>query len=293
MRCRMRRGQISPKDSLLIRPPEDALSYPNSRKLVLLVAEDLRQSRSLGSRLRAAGYRTQAADSLVSFWRLVNQELPFVILIFASPHSAFAQPWELCRDLAKNVLSLRAVLVPAKSPRMRIRAFQSRADQCFSLPGCAEEIIAFLDAVRWRYRDLDPYQGHGQVLTLDLSNRRIYHGGRSIGLTAHECTLLDALACREGQIVSHEELRQRLWKSQAPHVAELNLKQYIMRLRRKLEPDRRHPRYLQTVQGLGYRLQLSRAREPADALEAASPSRARLTKPSDRRRKSKTRSSDD
>ena len=240
--------------------------FANSQPLLLMVADDLQQCRTLSRRLEEAGYRTQGSESLPSLWQSVGKGLPYAVLIFASPDSSFAQPWTLCRELARYTPALRILLVPENNPRMHTKALHNQADQCFNLPGSPEEILAYLEATRPRHRDLvdRSYALRGEVpaLRMELRNRRIYRGRQAVDLTAQECALLKVLAAHEGQVVSYEELHRTLWEYQESQMAHSNLKQYIMRLRRKLEVDPRHPQHLQTVQGLGYRLQVNPVRDP-------------------------------
>jgi two-component system KDP operon response regulator KdpE len=249
-----------------------------------MVANDLEQRRTLSLCLEEAGYRTQGVESIPSLWQLVGKELPYAILIFALPDSTFAQPWELCRELARYTPALRILLVPENNSRMRTKALHNQADQCFDLPGSPEEILAYLDATRPRHRDLadrsDARRRDEQALAIDLRNRRIYRGHQVIDLTAQECALLKVLAAHEGQVVSHKELHKTLWEYQESQVAHTNLKQYIMRLRRKLEVDPRRPRHLQTVQGLGYRLQVNPVRDHYPVLDAESTNGNKAGKPS-------------
>ncbi len=234
---------------------------PTSKKLLLLAAEDANQCEELDLCLQAVGYRTKLTQSLPSFWRLINQEPPFAVLIFACLNSMFSQPWQLCRELAAYSYALRVLLVPENCPHMREEAFLNRADQCFSLPFNSDEIIAYLDTAQLRHIDsavhLNRRQARETAVKIDLKNRRVYHGGRAIDLTAQECAVLNVLAHQQGQIVTYEELCQLLWPSRDAQIARANLKQYVMRLRRKLETPPNQRQYLQTVTGLGYRLELN------------------------------------
>lgn len=257
--------------------------FPNPEPLLLMVADDLEQCKTLSLRLEQAGYRTQGAEAIPSLWQLVGKELPYAILIFATPDSTFAQPWGLCRELARYTPALRILLVPEHNTRMRTKALNSQADRCFNLPGSPEEILTYLDATRPRHRDLaersDALEREEQGLRIDLRNRRIYRRHQAIDLTAQECALLKVLAAHEGQVVCHEELHRTLWEYQESQTAHTNLKQYIMRLRRKLEADPRRPQHLQTVQGLGYRLQVNPVQDHYHVMDAESTNGSTTSKP--------------
>ena len=90
---------------------------------------------------------------------------------------------------------------------------------------------------------VSPYQVHGEV-------RR---AGAEVHLTPTEFHLLAVLASVPGKVWRQSELLQRVWGPQ--YRREINyLRTYIRRLRRKIEPEPAHPRYIQTVSRIGYRL---------------------------------------
>lgn len=226
---------------------------------VLIVTDDAEQSERLAALLRTAGYQSVECDSLASTWRIVSTRPPYAVVILALPHSVFSLPWDLCRELAKNVPSLLVLVVADDNRRMRAEAFRNQADQCFSLPMCSEEFIAYLDAQKQRPRRAAEMAQVSRDISfqMDLSNRRFYRDLEPIDLTRQECALLELLLRNEGKIVSHEEIQKILWETKESRTSKACLKQYILRLRRKMELNPRRPRHLKTVRGLGYRLQLA------------------------------------
>jgi two-component system phosphate regulon response regulator OmpR len=84
----------------------------------------------------------------------------------------------------------------------------------------------------------------------DLTRGELFRGGELVHLTAAEAGLLASLAARAGEPVSREDLSQSAQFSGNIR----NVDVQMTRLRRKIEPDPRYPRYLQTVRGTGYAL---------------------------------------
>ncbi len=78
--------------------------------------------------------------------------------------------------------------------------------------------------------------------------------GREVSLTAKELLALSALQRRGGNLCSKDELARHVWPEFEGAVDDESIEQVISRLRRKIEPDPQHPRYLLTARGLGYRL---------------------------------------
>ncbi len=84
----------------------------------------------------------------------------------------------------------------------------------------------------------------------DLARGELFRGGDIVHLTAAEAGLLSSLAARAGEAVSREDLSQSV--QFGGNIRNVDVQ--MTRLRRKIEPDPRYPRYLQTVRGTGYAL---------------------------------------
>lgn len=89
-------------------------------------------------------------------------------------------------------------------------------------------------------------------LSIDFANRRILLGdGRALELTPTEASLLYILVNNAGRAVASDMLLARVWPFD--EVYEDTLRVHMHRLRRKVEPDPRQPRYIQTERSIGYR----------------------------------------
>jgi two-component system, OmpR family, KDP operon response regulator KdpE len=90
-------------------------------------------------------------------------------------------------------------------------------------------------------------------LAINFAERSVQMRGRPVSLTPTEYALLRELAVNAGRVLVHGELLTKVWG--AGYAGDLQcLRTYIRYLRRKLEPDPAHPRYILTSQGVGYRL---------------------------------------
>ena len=95
-------------------------------------------------------------------------------------------------------------------------------------------------------------------LEIDLPARRVSCGGISIRLSPIEFRLLACLAKRVGQLVNHVEILEEVWGWEAESGALAQVKSYIGRVRRKIEPDLNNPQYIISVPREGYRLRNQR-----------------------------------
>ena len=89
-------------------------------------------------------------------------------------------------------------------------------------------------------------------LEVDLLRRQVLCGGNPVELTAREFEVLALLASHPGRVYSRDQIMAHLWDGDfygEPRAADV----HVQHVRRKIEPDPKNPRYLQTVRGMGYR----------------------------------------
>ena len=137
----------------------------------------------------------------------------------------------------------------------KLRAFELGVDDILTVPFSPEELLARSIAISRRAF------GVGQALVptitigemeIDIVNREVRAGRSVIHLSATEQSLLYLLASRGGQVVTREEILDAIWGTD--FVAESNVvDRHIRSLRIKLQNDYRHPRFIATVPGRGYR----------------------------------------
>jgi DNA-binding response OmpR family regulator len=108
-------------------------------------------------------------------------------------------------------------------------------------------------------------------LEIDVAAWRVRYRGHRVHMSPVEFRLLASLAKRVGQMVDHKTLLEEVWRSDPGHRSSAQLKSYVSRVRRKIEPDFRNPQYIVSIPGAGYRLRNQRQWE-ASQREAARPS---------------------
>jgi two-component system, OmpR family, phosphate regulon response regulator PhoB len=92
-------------------------------------------------------------------------------------------------------------------------------------------------------------------LKIDLDTREVERSGELIELTAMEFNLLAFLASSPRQVFSRQQLLQNVWASSSEWQDEATVTEHIRRVRRKIETDPDHPRWITTVRGVGYRFE--------------------------------------
>ena len=159
----------------------------------------------------------------------------------------------LCRILRKES-EVPIILLTARGAEIdRVIGLESGADDYIVKPFSLPELVARLRAALRRAPKL-----HGERLacgevSLDLVSRRVYSEDREVKLSHKEFELLATLMRNKGAVLSREFLITQVWGYDFdgdPRTVDV----HVRWLREKLEKDPSHPLRLQTVRGVGYRI---------------------------------------
>ena len=137
----------------------------------------------------------------------------------------------------------------------KLRAFELGVDDILAMPFSPEELLARSIVISRRssgiHRPMVPAIRLGEM-EIDILNREVRAGDSIVHLSGIEQSLLYVLASRAGRAVSREEILDGVWGTD--FVAESNIvDRHVRSLRIKLQNDYRHPRFIATVPGEGYR----------------------------------------
>ncbi|MGK2850369.1 MAG: response regulator transcription factor [Candidatus Limnocylindrales bacterium] len=139
--------------------------------------------------------------------------------------------------------------------KTKLRAFDLGVDDILTVPFSPEELLARALVISRRATGVDrpivPTIRLGEMV-IDIVNRVVIAGDSEIHLSSIEQSLLYVLASRSGRVVTREEIIDAVWGTD--FVAESNIvDRHVRSLRIKLQNDYRHPRFIATVPGQGYR----------------------------------------
>jgi len=137
----------------------------------------------------------------------------------------------------------------------KLKAFDLGVDDILAVPFSPDELLARSIVISRRAtgsdRPIVPTIRLGEI-EIDILNREVRAGTSVMHLTAIEQSLLYLLAAHPGKVLTREEILDGIWGTD--FIAESNVvDRHIRNLRIKLQNDYRHPRFVATVPGKGYR----------------------------------------
>jgi two-component system phosphate regulon response regulator PhoB len=136
----------------------------------------------------------------------------------------------------------------------RILGLKLGADDYVVKPFSPGELTARINSVLRRTRTTSPQSVlQFEGLSLDLGTREVTADGQVVTTTAREFDLLAFLAASPRQVFSRQQLLANVWDSSEEWQDPDTVTEHIRRIRRRIEPDPDHPRWIKTVRGVGYR----------------------------------------
>ena len=147
--------------------------------------------------------------------------------------------------------------------KTKLAAFEHGADDIMTVPFAPEELLARVLAVMRRTYGQDAVRFRPAIrvagLEIDLLDQRVKAGTSELRLTTLELALLYLLASNPGRTLGRDEILDVLWGTD--YVAESNIvDRHIRNLRVKLKKNTRHPGFIATVPGKGYRFEVAQSR---------------------------------
>lgn len=221
---------------------------------VLLIEDEPGLVLTLGDRLRAEGYRFEAARDGEEGLRLALAT-PHADVVLLDVMLPGLDGFELCRRLRRSGVHTPILMLTARGEvGDRITGLRLGADDYLVKPFDPGELVARIEALLRRTPGEAATVRFGDV-EVDLRGMEVRRAGEPVELAALEYRLLAYLVANAGTVVSREELLREVWGFQRPPRTR-TVDVHVTWLRAKLEPDRARPRYLRTVRGAGYKLVL-------------------------------------
>ena len=217
-------------------------------KRILIVEDDTALAQVVSDNLVFEGFVCECvADGTTAVARFRQFNPDLVLLDIMLPDIV---GFDLCGVLRERGSTPVIMLTARGQKEDKLRGLKLGADDYITKPFDMDELVARIHVVLRRTRSVASRLVLGPV-TVDFRLQLATRSGRMIHLSRKEFDILQYLAEREGQIVHRDELLRDVWGyPQSPLTRSVDYA--ILRIRRKIEGDPRHPRFIHSVRGDGY-----------------------------------------
>ncbi|HAA89322.1 MAG: Alkaline phosphatase synthesis transcriptional regulatory protein phoP [Thermoanaerobacterales bacterium 50_218] len=226
---------------------------------IMVVDDEEALVRLLTHNLRKEGYEVIAAYDGLQALELIKKEKPdLVILDLMLPG---IDGLELCRQLRRQNIDIPIIMLTAKDDEIdKVVGLELGADDYVTKPFSIRELMARVKAILRRTRQSS---SESQVtliqagpFTINFDTYEAFFKDRRLDLTVKEFELLGLLVQARGRVLKRDYLLDTLWGYDVEAGTKV-LDVYISRLREKIEPDSKHPQYIKTVRGVGYKFDVA------------------------------------
>jgi DNA-binding response OmpR family regulator len=224
---------------------------------LLVVEDDPSILRGLQMNLQIEGYQVLSAkDGLeaLRLWRECRPDL--IVLDLMLP---LCEGDEVLRRIRAEDPDTRILILSARGQEAdKVLGLSLGADDYLSKPFSLPELLARIRASLRRSRLATPVSRihrFGRVV-VDVAARQVVVEGTLVEMTAREFDLLVCFVSQPNRVLSREHLMSAVW-GPSHHGTVRTIDNFVLRLRDKLEDDPDHPRFFETVRGIGYRFTLN------------------------------------
>ncbi len=221
---------------------------------ILIVEDDAAMRRGLEDNLEIDGYNVVSAATMRDGRVAAMKRNPDLIVLDVMLPDG--DGIELCKQLRAEGRTEPIIMVTARGAEMdKVSALETGADDYVVKPFSLRELLARIHVQLRRSQIQEPLQGAVRVgaAEINFQSHHLTRGGRVLETSAKEIELLRYLVNHRGEVISRGALLAAVWGHESGTVTR-TVDNFIVRLRRKLEPDPANPQLLLTVHGRGYKL---------------------------------------
>jgi len=233
-----------------------------STPTILVVDDEPQIRRVMRTTLSSNGYSVMEAKSGEDALEMMRKERPELVLLDVNMPGMSGL--EACREIRSQSDVGIIMLTVRNTEHAQVLALDAGADDYVVKPFSMEELLARIRAALRRTSAADPAPTFtSSDLEIDFERRKVTVQGKPVRLTPKEFDLLRHLVDSQGKPLEHRRLLQAVWGPDYGNETEY-LRVFINQLRKKIEPDPAHPKYIHTDPWVGYRF------EPMEAAPAKS-----------------------
>ena len=223
---------------------------------ILIIEDEAPMRTALADLLAAEGHRVlTAAEGASGLQRALDERPDLILLDVMLPRlDGFA----VCAELRRLACDVPVLMLTAKGQiEARVSGLDAGADDYLVKPFSTDELLARVRALlrRMERKGRSPVKLKLGEVEVDLARQTAMRGRKEIHLTAKEFAMLRLLADAAGEPVTREKFLDVVWGYTAFPTTR-TVDNHLASLRAKLEKNPDEPRWLKTVHGVGYKLDL-------------------------------------
>jgi DNA-binding response OmpR family regulator len=223
-------------------------------RTALVVDDEQRIAEAVAMNLELEGFLVLTASSGEEALQKVTEEMPEVVILDVMMPEM--DGFETLRRIREVSTTPVIMLTVRGDEGDRVRGLDLGADDYMTKPFSPKELVSRVRAVLRRTEMPSPVPKTeirvDDNLSIDFNRRNVIVRGTEVHLRPTEFRLLYHLVSNAGQVLTHETLLRRVWGYEYRDEDQY-LWLYITYLRRKLEEDPKHPKYILGERGIGYR----------------------------------------
>ena len=221
---------------------------------ILLVEDEAGLILTLTDRLVAEGFAVKSAmDGESGLQIALSESFDLIILDVMLPKK---NGYDVCRDLRQKSVNTPILMLTAKGETIdKVLGLKLGADDYLTKPFEVMELLARIEALLRRSSNINqtsPESFQFGDVSIDFKRAEVSKNSATVELSAMEFKLLQFLIENRGAVHSRDKLLDEVWGYDAmPSTRTVDV--HVAWLRQKLEENPRHPQFIQTVHGFGYK----------------------------------------
>ena len=221
---------------------------------LLLVEDNKTIIKGLEYSLKQEGFEVSVEMSVKDTKEnILHHKYDLIILDISLPDG---DGFELCSYIKQQGDTPIIFLTAREEESNVVLGLDMGADDYIIKPFRVKELISRINSVIRRYEKTQGKQSIIQVkdVILDTNKGTVYKNNQEVILTSLEYKILLMLFNNQGQLISREQILDKIWDIAGNFVNDNTLTVYIKRIREKIEDDSNHPEIIKTIRGLGYKV---------------------------------------
>ena len=220
---------------------------------ILVIEDDPDIATILKDQLELDGYQVETASTAKVGLQKVSSFRPDLIILDLNLPDADGV--EVCKHIKDKTDAPIIILTVRDNISDKLIGFESGASDYVTKPFEFLELAARIKVHLKKYRKKAPVVYDFGYIKIDTAKKEVKVNGKPVKLTKREFELLELLASNAGRVLSRDFIKNQIWSDKELYPWSRAIDVHIKRLREKIEPDPKNPKFIITYPGMGYKFE--------------------------------------